>query len=65
MVRNKAPVTDRHLNNEVFRGVSLRPGGSQRILEDEDDGVPAEEHLGDESVLVDRLGLLLTWHQNV
>ena len=39
---------------------SLQPGGGQRVLEDEDDGVAAEEHLGDEPVLVDRLGLLLT-----
>lgn len=53
------------LNNEVLCGVSLRSGGSQRILEDEDDGVSAEEHLGDESVLVDRLGLFLTWNQKV
>ena len=41
-------------------GGSLRPGVGQRVLEDEDDGVAAEEHLGDEPVLVDRLGLLLT-----
>ena len=39
---------------------SLQPGGGQRVLEYEDDGVAAEEHLGDEPVIVDRLGLLLT-----
>ena len=41
-------------------GSSLRPNGGQRVLKDEDDGVATEEHLGDEPVLVDRLGLLLT-----
>ena len=44
---------------------SLRPRRGQRVLQDEDDGVSAEEHLGDEAVLVDWLGFLLAYHENV
>lgn len=32
-----------------------------RISEDEDDGVAAQKHFADVSVLVDRLGLLFSW----
>ena len=35
------------------------PGSGQRVLQNEDHRVASEEHLGDEPVLVDRLGLLL------
>ena len=44
---------------------SLRPRRGQRVLQDEDDGVSAEEHLGDEAVLVDWLGFLLAYHENM
>ena len=47
----------------VFPSCSLdgrRPSrGCERVPQDEDDGVAAEEHLGDEAVAVHRLGLLL------
>ena len=33
-------------------------GSSQGVLQDEDDTVAAQEHLGDESVLVHRFGFL-------
>ena len=36
--------------------------GLERVAQDEDDGVAAEEHLGDEAVAVHRLGLLLPWN---
>ena len=43
----------------------LDGGGAARrgegVPEDEDDGVAPEEHLGDEPVLVDRLGFFLSW----
>ena len=35
------------------------PSSGQRVLQNEDHRVASEEHLGDEPVLVDRLGLLL------
>ena len=35
------------------------PSSSQGVLEDENDRVAPEEHLGDEPVLVHRLSLLL------
>ena len=35
------------------------PGGGQWVLQDEDDRVAPQEHLGDEPVLVHRLSLLL------
>ena len=37
------------------------PGGGQWVLQDEDDRVAPQEHLGDEPVLVHRLSLLLPW----
>jgi len=40
--------------------ISLR---GQWILENEDDGVTAEEHFADVAILVDGLCLLLTWKQ--
>ena len=44
---------------------SLQLWGGQRVLEDEDDGVSPEEHLGDEAVLVHRLRLLLACKQRL
>ena len=38
----------------------LRSGGGQRVLQHEDNGVAAQEHLGDKPVLVHRLTFLLT-----
>lgn len=42
------------------RRVFLLSSGCQRVLEDEDDGVAAQEHLCDETILVDGFALLLT-----
>lgn len=37
-----------------------RRGGRERVAEDDDDAVPSKEHILDEAVLVDGLGLLLS-----
>ena len=48
----------RHTGGDIR--IALRgPSGGQGVLEDENDRVAPQKHLGDEPVLVHRLGLLL------
>ena len=48
----------RHTEGDIKIGLG-GPSGSQGVLEDENDRVAPQEHLGDEPVLVHRLSLLL------
>ena len=57
--RSTAPVTKPSNRRDLL------PSGGEGVLQDEDDGVSAEEHLGDEAVLVDWLGFLLAYHENM